>query len=524
MGLIGFFKDLFRRKHSKPTPIAPIEKEREFRKPQVAHIKAPPTVEGLPGVSVTIGLDFGTAATKCVINLEGTDSGKDRFLAISFPDGSTAEGSVCVPTSIGVQDDVLSFGCTAEEAGEENIIRSVKMAIPCMDAQWGRYRSPFMLHDKPGHFQLLDHTFSALDLSTLYLAVMIKQIKSQLSAYLKGKAEIEEVYLNIAAPLDHLVAYYENVEFATKKDRSEVLLGNIDRDTRVSAIYMKLSQWSLRLANKSQNPWDIASAVESLNSIKQEGVRPLEKSPAHVIPEAHAAISSYINRPRTREGRFISFDVGAGTTDISVFWLRKKYGLPKPLYYASGSLHSGMDDIDKCLSELIAPGPGASIRQSREAVEKDGQVLRVHHTHCEGIIKEIACHKSKVFGLAYDKERKLANWGDKNQANVTLLMLGGGSQSEFLKRVFQSVLWENVLGAPRRERLSLGHTDSIILPNGGELRLSETHSLSDHARLLVIAEGLAQKIIDIPDYDIQSEPLFVWPRIPRNEWRGDRWW
>ena len=80
MGLIGFFKNLFRRKPSKPPSIPPVEKEPEFRKPQVT--PEVPRIEVPRRLSVTIGLDFGTAATKCVINLEGADSGKDRFLAI----------------------------------------------------------------------------------------------------------------------------------------------------------------------------------------------------------------------------------------------------------------------------------------------------------------------------------------------------------------------------------------------------------------------------------------------------------
>jgi len=519
MGLIGFFRNLFRHKPSKPVPIT-----LSRTKSELTPVKGPIGTEVPCRISVTVGLDFGTAATKCVINLEGMDSGRDKFLAISFPDTSDTEGSICIPTSIGVQNGFLSFGYTAEKLGEENIIRSVKMAIPCIDAQWNNYESPFMLQSRPGYFQVNSHILSALDLSTLYLAVMIKQIKFQLSAYLKSKAQIKEVYLNIAAPLDHLVRYYENVEYATKKDKNKILLGNVDRDTRLSAIYMKLGQWSLRLADKSQNPWDIANALRSLNDIKQKGVRPLEKSPAYVIPEAHAAISSYINRPRTKEGRFISFDVGAGTTDVSVFWLQKRDGLPKASYYASGSLHFGMDDIDRCLSDLIPQVPGTSIRYIREQLEKDNQVLREYHTRCKAIIQKIEAHKLKVFGLAYDKERKLSNWGNRNQASVILLMLGGGSQSEFLKRIFQSVLWENTLGPPKAEQLSLGHTNWTILPNGEELGLSAMPRLSEQAKLTVIAEGLAQKIIDIPDYEIVSEPLFVRPPIPWNDYLADHWW
>jgi hypothetical protein len=41
---------------------------------------------------------------------------------------------------------------------------------------------------------------------------------------------------------------------------------------------------------------------------------------------------------------------------------------------------------------------------------------------------------------------------------------------------------------------------------------------------MVIAEGMAQKIIDIPDYEIVSEPLFIRPAIPREDYLAEHWW
>jgi hypothetical protein len=392
-----------------------------------------------------------------------------------------------------------------------------------MEDKWSGYKAPFMLKDKPGYFGICGREVSALDLSVLYLAVIIKQIKAQLAAYVGENTDIQ-VYLNMAAPLDQLKRYYEAVEDATKEDRSKILLGNVVRDTKLSEYYMALGQWSLRLSNQSQNPWVLEDALTSLQEAKEKGVIPFEESPAYVIPETVAAISAYVNRPRTRQGRFISFDVGAGTTDVSVFWLQKKQGAPKPSYYASGSLHLGMDGIDVSLLDILPQANDCSLRQRREVLEETDGGLKGYEDRWKPILTKIEKHKDRVFGLAYDKEKICAHWGDGNHANVTLLMLGGGCQSSIIEKIRYLSLWGNFIGVPSAEVLQLDFTEKVILPDGTEAVLSEIPPLSKQANLLVVAEGLAQRIIDIPDYDITTEPIFVRPRVPKESYLTGHWW
>ena len=337
-------------------------------------------------------------------------------------------------------------------------------------------------------------------------------------------SDIQEVYLNMAAPLDQLKRYYEVVEDACKEERSKILLGNVVRDTRLSEYYMALGQWSLRLSNHSQNPWVLEDALVSLKEAKEKGVIPFEKSPAYVLPETVAAISAYVNRPRIRQGRFISFDVGAGTTDVSVFWLQKKQGVPKPSYYASGSLHLGMDDIDLSLLDILPQANDCSLRKRRENLEDIDGNLMEYEDRWKPILGRIEKHKNRVFGLAYDKEKICAHWGDSSHANVTLLMLGGGCQSSVMKKIHYLSLWGNFIGVPSAEVLQLDFTEKVILPDGTEALLSEITPLSKQTNLLVVAEGLAQRIIDICDYDITTEPILIRPRIPKESYLTGHWW
>jgi len=66
-------------------------------------------------------------------------------------------------------------------------------------------------------------------------------------------------------------------------------------------------------------------------------------------------------------------------------------------------------------------------------------------------------------------------------------------------------------------------TKAIALP-GIETDLESEEELSKQAHLMVIAEGLANRIIDIPPYGITKQPL-IKPKAPRCDYHitGD-WW
>lgn len=471
---------------------------------------------------VTIGLDFGTSTTKCIVNLEGIESGKNKYLALSFPTENSSNGTLCVPTAIGIEDDLLFFGIQANNAREENIIRSFKMAIPCIDSEWGSYESPFMIQEKPGFFQILGQQLSAVDLSALYLATIIKQVKSRLSHYFKGNTNLQ-VYLNMAAPLDQLIQYYEMGENVSEKLKQKMSLENASRDTRISKHYIAMEQRTLRLSDKSQNPWLLKDALVALNDVKAARVLPLEESPAYVVPEILAATTAYINRPRTRAGRFITFDVGAGTTDISVFWLEKQE-VTKPWYYSCGSLHIGMDDIDRSLSEILNQISGNSLRRKREHLEITTGGIRKYIQLIKPVLIGIKRHKEKIFGLAYKKEPKRTKWGTRSKANVTLIMLGGGCQTDVIKDFGRLEIWENVLGTPSVETLQLDLVEKVLLPDCTENLLFNLPNLSEQGYLLVVAEGLANRIVDIPEYGVTSKPLFVPPVIPWDNYLDGHWW
>ena len=162
--------------------------------------------------------------------------------------------------------------------------------------------------------------------------------------------------------------------------------------------------------------------------------------------------------------------------------------------------------------------------REREVLEETEGSLREYEDRWKPILARIEKHKDKVWGLAYDKERIRAHWGNSSHADVTLLMLGGGCQSSVVEKIRYLSLWDDFLGVPRTEVLQPDFTEKVILPDGAEAVLSEIQALSRQSNLLVVAEGLAQRIIDIPDYDITTEPILVRPRVPKESYLSGHWW
>lgn len=466
-------------------------------------------------LSVTVGLDFGTCATKCVINLEASDRGRDKFLALAFPSKVARHGILCVPTAIGVRNGELVFGEGAEDLPEEHVIRSFKMAIPCIGKAWGSYRSPFTT-SVPGHFNIRGKDLSATDLAALYLAVVLRQIKHQLCQYVGRGAKVS-VFLNLAAPLNQLVQ-------TTVGPDHEETLGTTDdmvRDTTVSSEYIALGQRSLLLSKCCQNPWPLEDAMAALKRVKAQPILPLAESPAYVVPETLAAIAGFVNRPGTRSGRFMTLDVGAGSTDVSVFWLEKHDGKIKPWYYASRSLHLGMDAIDSALATVTESSEGGSVRARREALQRAEGGLTKYRCQCEATLKAIDKHRRTTFGHGYGKEKRASRWGDRDGANVVLLLIGGGCKADLVEELSHRPLFQNIIGSPSVEVLGLDVTKQVLGPDGREYPMGKVAGFEQQAYLLTIAEGLANKIVDIPPFGITRKGL-IRPRkrrpIPIDRW------
>lgn len=103
-------------------------------------------------------------------------------------------------------------------------------------------------------------------------------------------------------------------------------------------------------------------------------------------------------------------------------------------------MHTGIDDIDRSLEQLLINVPGNSLRNKREEFENINNGLHNFYNLLDPVLDKITQHKRKMFGLAYDKERRQKDWGNPKKAHITLLMLGGGCKTNVIKNLDSQVL------------------------------------------------------------------------------------
>jgi len=183
-----------------------------------------------------------------------------------------------------------------------------------------------------------------------------------------------------------------------------------------------------------------------------------------LCPETSAAIVSFVNSTKALPGLYCLCDIGAWTSDISVFRLtdvaKRETSVDRLSFYASGVTRRACEEIDarivNCLTDLWGLGSINDfldadiikeirlVREHRKAsatftvstengMQREREVPPIARDYARNAVAEaIGRDFVKVIKQAYqEKERIPDNW-----RNVSLVMTGGGSQDEIFEKVF----------------------------------------------------------------------------------------
>ena len=161
-----------------------------------------PAASSPEATRVTIGLDFGTSGTKVVVNFEDAYAEADRFFAVPVDDVD-GNMSLITPSTLAIRKGNVLIGHQAEKDGSGPVIRSFKMCVPCLGgAKSGSEKCRRCTTGHPGHFQLGTRLVDVVDVSTLYLAIVLFRARLALKQHLGRKSL--KLRVNSAAPLDQL--------------------------------------------------------------------------------------------------------------------------------------------------------------------------------------------------------------------------------------------------------------------------------------------------------------------------------
>jgi len=433
---------------------------------------------------ITLGLDFGTSTSKCCFREEG--DGKP-FVFADFAGPGGAGSSPLFDTAVAVRNRKLLFGPDATRAAE--VIRSFKMCLPCQarreagTPQTGK--CPRCSEILPGTFEIAGTTVSAEDLCTLHLSVMLSEVLPRIPAAVGADASRLRVHVNAAAPLDQLR------EFGS-----------------VGPYFERVVYYAFRLAESGspRRSWQVKDAIDALKTIHREPKPPESESPTALFPETHAAMTGFMLLPESEKGLYGLIDVGAGTSDISFFWLQKDENKTEVSYYATGTTPKGMDDVDRSLAPLLNE-PHDRLRAKRESMGADW--VSEHSGRFDDVGRAIDKHYKSVYGDARQLDQRA--WAFKDRQGVAqfrLFLVGGGAGCEPLVERMCKAPPLCIRWSEQPSRLLVPADVSVISPSG-VLNSLRGAGFESARPLLLLAYGLAHPRPDVPKYERDLEGVVV---------------
>ena len=325
---------------------------------------------------ITVGLDFGTHQTKVCV--ERKERAELEYSFIKFPD-SRGQSQYTLPSIISIQlDGRLRYGYLPDNDNGK-IIRYFKQAT------FNGTQSPALPHE------------DAMLYSIWYLAYILFDLEERFG---------QDFSIQMGAPTD---------------------TGHL-KQARQTAVRILSSAYGLveELFEGDKQEF-LNTSYEDLRAvteIREYSDYDKETFQIRVFPEAYACLFPLVNRGRVSNGMSVMFDIGGGTTDISLFTIEKNL----PLVYDYFSINKG-------LNFLTESSPEDNSRKNSITLQAD---LKSHR------IYDYERHISNSFNDLY--QRIIRNFKSNTQLNVEklkavlrnrpLIFCGGGSTFDRLRQPY----------------------------------------------------------------------------------------
>lgn len=342
----------------------------------------------MPRRPVHLGLDYGTSASKLILRDLGAN-GAPIAKPILFG------GEFRIPSSLLVAGDRIFLGRSPAPGDIGVWLHSVKMfAAAETDPTAYALQAPRL----PTGLRFLDlATITVWWLLGLGRQEAVRQLRIPerdvalsfslgVPMHFHADPKLRETFMRVAAGADFLLKQVGPLA------RPEIEVGQ-----------------AIELSLKVQREMPRASMTESL-----------------VKSEAQAAIWFTYQSPKAPQGPYVKVDVGAGTTNVSVFRLhgdvaaRTKDQLN---VFGTGSSATGMDNVDAAIASALNDQRLAAYRGLENRWLADPRVTqngqRVINAIFEVLKQGWAASGAKIVGLPHER----AAW----RSNCRMLLVGGGS-------------------------------------------------------------------------------------------------
>jgi len=377
-----------------------------------------------------VGLDFGTSSTKIVYS----QLGRRLSRPIDFNHNLPNYPNYCLPSLAAIdRRGRLLLGIDAAKflSNKEWDSGLQRFKVIVAGKHDPRFEDPLTNHnfykyrDKNGY----DHTFSPERLTAVYLAYAMKECREIIEMYPEYMDVELDIAFNICMPIDHI----ENDRVKTVFEKVFAWAELIERD------------W--RKCGKGFDP--VKSSYKLENKIVEEDKR------VYAVPEAVAAMASYLVSLRKEAGLHAIIDLGAGTTDVSICNLLIPFGEPISHWFAAKNIPRGTIHIERIVASFIKESKNNSLCTFEDIYNcldnlqinglKAANPSIVNRKMNETVLNELNALRDsreyhQTWGSAYYRHLKKYTAWEK----VEIFVCGGGASLPHIEEVFSRPWWKNL--------------------------------------------------------------------------------
>lgn len=443
-----------------------------------------------PDAYVWIGLDFGTATTECVVRLEVAGE-PDRVLVLAFDGATRSDARIVLPSALEITERSVQPAYLLTGSG-----RTLEMLKTAIVAEIDQGLGNRALRRPDGPFAR----------AMLHLAFVLAMTRSAVSAWL-GNMRLQ-FYLNIAAPVG--------------ADPT------VQRFVRIRETFRELGFRSLVLSSLTPAaPLTLSKANECIARGLAVAVPEPRLSPVLAVPEALAAVTSFLHAPDRTEGNYATIDVGGGTTDISFFWFQTgrfdDAAERKAWYYSACTYPVGTSDLIRVLRLDGSSQQGRTTHELLHDLTKHTALSQAGRV--DAFLQRLNEYYTDSFRESFSLRPNFREWANNGTtASWALLLLGGGCGIPFIRENLEESPPQRcnfvehgnveVLSAPRHLDILTASGDILSAASSRRWK-PERDVLNEVGHLATVAHGLAFRAPDIPKYGTE-EPLP--PPAPAPAW------
>lgn len=478
-----------------------LPKLRQPMQPISAPKFAPPSSTQGPldsGHFVQIGLDFGTAFTKCVYRDVMLDKAWVHLPSIV----KDSEMPFLLPSVLHHRDGKLSHPGSTGGAYKAGCIYHVKMALEKVGKE--NWSAPELTAYQEVAKALGINVADFVEACAVYfIAGALGGVLHEINARFKGASAQGQIFVNMAVPVADIDHPNVNEVFCRTLRLAWVLAEQLAEFPKTGVSEL------MEMIRKARSKTDTAIVREA----------------CFLYPEVSANVQAFVRSRVSREGLYLFSDTGAGTVDQSVFLFSRSDGKDRLTYLAARVLPLGSSHIEIRAASKSKKSGWQDLEQWRELKEsKSGRSDRTLMTvklemkrTLMNVKLEMQTELSEESSMTIGQAKlKLIN---PQQINQLTMIFGGGGHCHTPYELALMEQFENCYFTPAKIDQRRRSDDPFVIGMPSPLDLELPRGGKRWLDRLTVAYGLSFEQGQLADFKLPRQVPYP---SPEEIWRPRR--